>query len=124
MIQLKIMLNNFSAGDFLVFQIESGFGLLRVLAVDEGDEPICHISAYEDLFLDVEMVDLALESNVDLNISIPHVALTNRAFLSTQVSKMCNKPLHDNELQAFNKWSENPNREVSDRSVRLMLGLR
>ena len=110
----------------MIFQIESGFGVLRVLDVeaDENGEPIWHISAYEDMFLDVEMVDTALESNVNLTVSIPHVALTNRAFLSTQVSKMTNKLLQNNELQAFNDWKENPQREVSDRSVRLMLGLR
>jgi hypothetical protein len=120
------MARDFSAGDFLIFQIESGFGLLRVLAVDEGEngEIIWHISAYEDMFLDVEQVDFALENDANLTVSIPHVALTNRAFLSTQVSKMSNKPLQDNELQSFNGWEKSLQREVSDRSVRLMLGLR
>jgi 7,8-dihydro-6-hydroxymethylpterin-pyrophosphokinase len=120
------MAREFSAGDFLIFQIESGFGLLRVLDYeeDENGELIWHISAYEEMFLDVEMVDYALENNADFTVSIPHVALTNRAFLSTQVSKISNKPLFDNELHAFNAWKENPHREVSDRSVRLMLGLR
>jgi hypothetical protein len=120
------MARDFSAGDFLIFQIESGFGLLRVLDIEEGEngESIWHISAYEDMFLDVEQVDFALENNINLTVSIPHVALTNRAFLSTQVSKMCGKPVQNNELQAFNDWKLNPNREVSDRSVRLMLGLR
>ncbi len=120
------MIREFSAGDFLIFQIESGFGLLRVLDVeaDENGEPIWHISAYEDMFLDVEQVDSALENNVILTVSIPHVALTNRAFLSTQVSKLSNKLLQQNELQAFENWKENLNREISDRSVRLMLGLR
>jgi hypothetical protein len=120
------MARDFLAGDFLIFQIESGFGLLRVLAVDEGEngELIWHIAAYEDMFLDVEMVDFALENNVNLTVSIPHVALTNRAFLSTQVSKMCGKLLEDNDLHTFNEWKINPNREISDRSIRLMLGLR
>jgi hypothetical protein len=120
------MARDFSAGDFLIFQIESGFGLLRVLAVDESEtgEIIWHITAYEDMFLDAEQVDFALENNANLTVSIPHVALTNRAFLSTQVSKMSNKPLQNNELQSFNDWQTNSFREISDRSVRLMLGLR
>jgi hypothetical protein len=120
------MARDFSAGDFLIFQIESGFGLLRVLDVDDSEtgDTIWHISAYGDMFLDVEQVDFALENNANLTVSIPHVALTNRAFFSTQVSKMCNKVLQDNELQAFNDWKENSQREFSDRSVRLMLGLR
>jgi hypothetical protein len=120
------MARDFSAGDFLIFQIESGFGLLRVLDVEEREngEHIWHISAYNDMFLDVEMVDFALENNVNLTTSISHVALTNRAFLSTQVSKMCNKPLVSSDLQSFTLWKENTKREVSDRSIRLMLGLR
>jgi hypothetical protein len=120
------MARDFSSGDFLIFQIESGFGLLRILDVgeDETGELIWHISAYEDMFLDTEQVDFALENNANFTVSIPHVALTNRAFLSTQVSKMLNKPLQNNELQAFSDWKEKPNHEISDRSVRLMLGLR
>lgn len=120
------MEREFLAGDYLIFQIESGFGLLRVLAVeaDEQGELIWHISAYQELYLDVEMVDSALANNVNFSVSIPHFALTNRAFLSTQVSKMCNKPLSENDLTAFTNWKTDKNREVYDRSVRLLLGLR
>ena len=119
------MSQNFQPGDFLIFQIESGYGLLRVLAIDERPEgTVWHLAAYSDLFLDVGMADTALDSDTPLNISHNHLALTNRAFESTQVARMRNVPLTDDELEALNKWKQNEDREVSDRSVRLLLGLR
>jgi hypothetical protein len=116
----------FEKGDYLIFQIESGYGLLRVLDVQKNDdsELIWHILAYDDLFLDVEFADMAVTNNTELKVSIAHTAMTNRAFLSTQVSKLDNKPLKDNDLHGYISWQQNPNREVSDRSIRLMLGLR
>ncbi len=118
------MSQNFQPGDFLIFQIESGYGLLRILAVEdvEGDK-IWHLTAFEDLFLDVDMADLALENSVSLKVGTPHMALTNRAFESTQVAKMKNEPLQESNLTAFLEW-KNTGGEISDRSVRLMLGLR
>jgi hypothetical protein len=112
---------SFQAGDYLIFQIESGFGLLRVLAIEtvEQSENIWHVAAYNELFPDVEFADAAIQNN-DLTVNIPHVALTNRAFESTQVSKMDNKPLNADELAAYRNWDG----EVSDRSIRLILGLR
>ena len=119
------MSQNFQPGDFLIFQIESGYGLLRVLAIDEWPgETIWHLAAYSDLFLDVEMADAALDSNTPPEISHEHLALTNRAFESTQVARMRNVPLTDGELDAFDKWKQDDGRKVSDRSVRLLLGLR
>lgn len=119
------MSQNFQPGDFLIFQIESGYGLLRVLAIDRRPgETIWHLAAYSDLFLDVEMADVALDSNIPLEISHPHLALTNRAFESTQVARMRNIPLTDGELDALNEWKQDDGRKVSDRSVRLLLGLR
>ncbi len=117
---------SFTAGDFLVFQIESGFGLLRILEMETSpnNEIIWHITAFEDLFLEVEFADLALENHETLQVAISHVALTNRAFESTQVSKMCNKPLESKDLVELNNWKQNPNNEITDRSVRLLLGLR
>ena len=117
------MPQDFQPGDFLIFQLESGYGLLRVLDI-EGDEnnPIWHLSAFRDLFLDVDMADSALENPGSLTVDIPHVALTNRAFESTQVAKMRNVPLTDEEIQRIEDPDAAP--EVSDRSVRLMLGLR
>jgi hypothetical protein len=119
------MSQNFQPGDFLIFQIESGYGLLRILAIDERtDDTIWHLAAYSDLFLDVEMADAALDSGRRLSISHEHLALTNRAFESTQVARMRNVPLIDREIEAFDKWKEDKAGEVSDRSVRLLLGLR
>lgn len=118
------MSQNFEAGDFLIFQVESGYGLLRVLAVDNsGPDKIWHLSTYNELFLDADMADAALENPASLTVSLPHIALTNRAFESTQVAKMKNEPLQGAEPKAFDEWKLNGG-EVSDRSVRLMMGLR
>ncbi|MDQ3321730.1 MAG: hypothetical protein M3525_04745 [Acidobacteriota bacterium] len=119
------MAQNFQAGDYLIFQIESGYGLLRILAIEETDAgKVWHLAAYNELFLDAEMADAAIENPASLTIGKPHVALTTRAFESTQTARMTNKPLTNNELQPFYDWKNIPNAEVSDRSVRLMLGLR
>ena len=41
----------FNPGDDLIFQLESGFGLLRLLAVEgEGAETVWHLLAYDDFF--------------------------------------------------------------------------
>jgi hypothetical protein len=115
---------SFQAGDFLIFQIESGFGLLRVLDIrhNESGEKIWHISAYNELFMDVDFAEKAIESGLTVN--IPHVALTNRAFESTQVSKIGNKTLTPDELKTYEEWKTNSSTEISDRSIRLILGLR
>lgn len=119
------MSQNFQPGDFLIFQIESGYGLLRVLAIDERSPgTIWHLAAYSELFLDVEMADAALDSGDSLKISHPHLALTNRAFESTQVARMRHLPLNEDDLIAFDQWKQNEASDVSDRSVRLLLGLR
>ncbi len=115
---------SFEAGDYLIFQIESGYGLLRLLAVetDELGEHVWHILTYNELFMDIEFAEMAIENSLTVN--IPHVALTNRAFESTQVAKMENKSLSSDELEAYVQWKTDPNREISDRSIRLMIGLR
>lgn len=119
------MAREFTAGDVLIFQLESGFGLLKVLAVDEDDgEIIWHLLAYEDLFLDAETADMALESVENLRVGSKHLALTNRAFESTQTARMTNFSVSDEELARVAAWRENPNKQVSDTSVRLLLGLR
>jgi hypothetical protein len=111
---------SFQAGDYLIFQVESGYGLLRVLDItqNEAGDKIWHIAAYSELFPDVEFADAAIPNGLTLNVT--HVALTNRAFESTQVSKMEHKPLNDSELEAYRNW----NGEISDRSIRLIMGLR
>ncbi len=115
------MSQNFQPGDFLVFQLEAGFALLRVLAVDES---AWHIAAYSDLFADVESAEAATNEPANLTTSAQHLAVTQRAFESTQVAKIANRELLDHELTELNKWREDPTRVISDRSVRLLLGLR
>jgi len=119
------MSQNFQAGDFLIFQIESGYGLLRILAIDEsGDGTVWHLAAYNEMFMDIEMADAAIENYENLTISYPHLALTNRAFESTQVARMKNEPLNADEQQPLTDWQTDANRKISDLSVRLLLGLR
>ncbi len=119
------MSQNFQSGDFLIFQIESAYGLLRLLEIEKTeDETIWHLAAYEDMFLDIDMADMALQNPQNLKISLPHAALTTRAFEATQTSRMTNKPLTDDELKPLQEWRNNEDREISDRTVRLLLGLR
>ncbi len=119
------MSQNFQPGDFLVFQLEAGFALLRLLAIDEADgEKAWHIAAYGDFFLDVESAEAALADLPGLSINAAHLALTNRAFESTQVAKIANIPLTSRETATLDDWRDDPDREVSDRSVRLLLGMR
>ena len=124
--QRRNFVQNFQAGDDLIFQIESGYGLMRILAIDEtsSGEKIWHLSAFNELFLDVEFADMALANPDSLTLNIPHFALTQRAFESTQVARMGNRPLTDEEKKIVENWRQNPASEVSDRSARLMLGLR
>ena len=118
------MSQNFQAGDYLIFQIESGFGLLRILTIEEQNgKKVWHLAAYNEMFLDVESADAKLENPQSLTVNYPHLALTNRAFESTQTARMTNMPLTADDLKAFEDWKSNQG-EVSDRSVRLLLGLR
>jgi hypothetical protein len=113
-----------SPGDFLIFQLESGYGLLRLLGFDgEGEGRIWHLCAYEDLFADIDQASQTAERNSS-NKSIQHVALTSRAFESTQVAKLNNLPVTAGEMEAVSRWKDDPERVVSDRSIRLMLGFR
>ena len=119
------MSQNFQAGDFLIFQIESGYGLLRVLAIDETEGgTVWHLAAYNEMFLDIDSADAAIENYDNLTVNYPHLALTNRAFESTQTARMTNISLQADELKAFEMWKANPSRKISDLSVRLLLGLR
>jgi hypothetical protein len=114
----------FNPGDDLIFQLESGFGLLRVLAVDgEGPGTVWHLLAYDDFFPDVESAEHALAENKTLPVRKAHMALTNRAFERTPVARLGNRPVTENELDAYRAWL-NSNRDVSDRSALLMLGIR
>jgi hypothetical protein len=111
-------------GDDLIFQLESGFGLLRVLAIDgEGPETVWHLLAYDEFFPDVESAELRLTAGAPLPIRQSHMALTNRAFERTPTARLGNRPVTDDELVAYNAWL-NSDRPVSDRSALLMLGIR
>jgi hypothetical protein len=113
-----------SAGDDLVFQLESGFGLLRVLAIDgAGAETVWHLLAYDEFFPDVESAEAALAQPGALPVRKAHMALTNRAFERTPVARLGNRPVTDNELIAYKQWLDT-DRTVSDRSALLMLGIR
>lgn len=115
----------FSPGDDLIFQLESGFGLLRVLAVEEreGAGTIWHLLAYEELFPDVEVAEAALGEADSLHVRKAHMALTERAFERTPAARLGNRPVTDDELGAYHQWVEDGG-EISDRSALLMLGLR
>lgn len=114
----------FAAGDDLVFQLESGFGLLRVIAIDEREtDRTWHLMAYEELFPDVESAERALGDPASLHIRKDHMALTTRAFERTPAARLGNRPVTDSERAAYLKWFAS-NGKVSDRSALLMLGLR
>lgn len=119
------MSQNFQPGDFLVFQIESAYGLLRILAIEEiGGEKVWHLAAYNEMFPDIDMIEAALENPSALTVNKPHLAVTNRAFESTQTARMNNVPLSEEELKPFKEWKRSDERKVSDLSVRLLLGYR
>ncbi|MDT4895949.1 MAG: hypothetical protein QOH25_1026 [Acidobacteriota bacterium] len=115
----------FAPGDDLIFQLESGFGLLRVLAVEEreAEGTIWHLLAYEELFPDVETAEAALAKPGALHVRQGHMALTDRAFERTPAARLGNRPVADEELSAYRDWVERGG-IVSDRSALLMLGLR
>jgi len=118
------MSNPFNPGDDLIFQLESAFGLLRVLAVEgEGAGTVWHLLAYDEFFPDVESAESALAGGKQLPVRKAHMALTNRAFERTPVARLGNRPVTENELIAYNEWV-NGERAVSDRSALLMLGIR
>ena len=120
------MAREFHPGDVLIFQLESGFGLLKVLAVDEiaTGETVWHLAAFEDLYLDAEMADNALQNISNLRFSEKHLALTNRAFESTPTARMGNYGVTIEETEAIQAWQVNPSRKTLDTSIRLLLGLR
>ena len=118
------MTDGFAPGDILVFQIESGYGLMKVIGTDpSASGTIWHVKAYRDLFMDVETADAAAASSGSLATEISHAALTDRAFESTQVSVMAREPVSGEEETAVNTWRTNGG-ETTDRSIRLLMGLR
>ncbi|MFN2532697.1 MAG: hypothetical protein ABR555_15510 [Pyrinomonadaceae bacterium] len=118
------MSQSFGPGDDLVFQLESGYGLLRVLAVEgAGSDAVWHLLAYDEFFPTVEAAEAALANAEDLAVRNPHIALTNRAFQRTPAAKLINRPVSEAELDEYKLWRQSSG-EVSDRSALLMLGIR
>jgi hypothetical protein len=118
------MTQPFVPGDDLIFQLESGFGLLRVIAIDKRDGiPVWHLMAYEELFPDIESAELALNQPESLHIRRAHMALTDRAFERTPAARLGNRPVGSAERDAYQNWIETGG-QVADRSALLMLGLR
>ena len=114
----------FAPGDDLLFQLESGFGLLRVIAVNEcADKPVWHLMAYEELFPDIDAAERALANPESLHVRKRHMALTNRAFERTPAARLGNRPVTNAERSSYEDWIKSGG-QVSDRSALLMLGLR
>ena len=114
----------FAPGDDLLFQLESGFGLLRVIAVNErADKPVWHLMAYEELFPDIDAAERALANPESLHVRKRHLALTNRAFERTPAARLGNRPVTNAERSSYEDWIKSGG-QVSDRSALLMLGLR
>ena len=119
------MSHQFAPGDDLIFQLESGLGLLRILAIEgEGPETVWHLLAYDEFFPSAEAAEAALAQPGSLNIRNPHLALTDRAFERTPAARLGNRALTEDELVAYREWEKSAERKVSDRSALLLLGIR
>ena len=119
------MPHQFVPGDDLIFQLESGLGLLRVLAIEgEGSETVWHLLAYDEFFPSAEAAEAALAQPDSLDIRNAHMALTDRAFERTPAARLGNRPVTEDELAAYREWEQSDTRKVSDRSALLLLGIR
>jgi hypothetical protein len=119
------MPHQFAPGDDLIFQVESGLGLLRILAIEgEGAETVWHLLAYEEFFPSVEAAEAALANSGELTVRNAHMALTDRAFERTPAARLGNRALTEEELSAYRQWEKSETRKVSDRSALLQLGIR
>lgn len=119
------MAHQFAPGDDLIFQLESGLGLLRVLAIEsEGAETVWHLLAYEEFFPSAEAAESALAEPESLSIRNPHMAMTARAFERTPAARLGNRPVSEEELKGYREWQRSETRKVSDRSALLLLGIR
>ena len=115
----------FVAGDDLVFQLESGYGLIRVLAVEgRGSETIWHLLVYDEFFPDVERAEAALVRDDRLPVRVAHTALTDYALEKTPAARLGNRPVTKDELEAYRRWLDRSDKQISDRSILMTLGLR
>ncbi|HEY5883951.1 MAG TPA: hypothetical protein VIT88_04650 [Pyrinomonadaceae bacterium] len=119
------MAHAFAPGDDLLFQIESGLGLLRILAIEgDGKDTVWHLLAYDEFFPDADSAEAALARTEPLPVRQAHMALTDRAFERTPAARLGNRPLIETELTAYRSWQNSADRKVSDRSALLLLGIR
>jgi hypothetical protein len=119
------MAQTFAPGDDLIFQVESGYGLLRVLAVEgQGPGTVWHLMAYDDFYPNVETAEDALAKPDLLKVRRAHLALTDRAFERTPAARLGNRPVGEQELLPYRQWLKSEESRVSDRSALLMLGIR
>jgi len=115
----------FAPGDYLLFQLESGFGLLRILAIEgEGPQTSWHIMAYDEFFASSEDAEAAVRTPGSLHTRKAHMALTDRAFERTPAARIANQPLTKDDLNAFEEWKSSGGMHISDRSALLQLGIR
>src|SRR5947207_6200540 len=99
------MIQDFAPGDDLIFQLESAFGLLRVIAVEKrGDDTIWHLIAYEEFFPDIEPAERALAQPELLHVRETYMALTDRAFERTPAARLGNRPVSDAEQALYQEW--------------------
>lgn len=119
------MAHQFAPGDYLIFQLESGLGLLRILAIEgEGADTVWHLLAYEEFFPSVEAAEAALNMDGSLSIRNAHMAMTDRAFERTPAARLGNRSVNEEELTGYRQWQQSEDRKVSDRSALLLLGIR
>jgi len=115
----------FQPGDFLLYQLESGYGLIRVLDFEgDNEQRTWHVAVYEELFPDVEWAEKALDQPEALHLYKPHLALTERAFDRTPTARLKHVPLAESDLDAYQQWRQSAERHVFDRSLLLLLGMR
>ncbi len=101
------MPHQFAPGDDLIFQLESGLGLLRILAIEgEGTDTVWHLLAYEEFFPSVEAAEAALSQTDSLTIRKPHMALTDRAFERTPAARLGNRPVTEEELEPLSRMGQ------------------
>ena len=103
----------FNPGDDLIFQLESGFGLLRVLAVEgEGSGTVWHLLAYDDFFPDVEAAEAAL-ARCDAFARAQSTHGTDESRLRTHASRATRQPpCHRQRISSLSRMAQ-------QRSIRL-----
>ena len=118
------MSQSFAPGDDLIFQLESGFGLMRVLGAEgEGPATVWHVLVSEDFYPDEEAAEAALAHAQPPGVGWPHLPLTDRALERTPAARLGNRPVAEAELAPVSAWRERGG-EAFDRSVLQMIGVR